>query len=324
MTVMAKATRRTSRLWLAACVMVVLGTIGGAAFDPRPERPVTRRAGYRVLEADFHMHTTYSDGTLSPLSLVRQAERRGLDVAGVTEHNTVLAGRLARAWSELTGGPIIIPGEEITTGTYHLIAIGLESTVSPDPPIADVVAAVHAQGGVAIAAHPVKRFQPGLAPIRDQLDGTEVMHPIALAPRNNPGWSWQDMLAYYEETVPRPAAIGSSDYHLASVLGLCRTLVFVHEPATAASVLEAIRARRTVVVDPQGGLLGDPALIDVLRREPYVPRSSDYAYRGENLADRVLRLVGLLGVAGIALLRMRTRTSDRLEAGRPRAWLRGR
>jgi predicted metal-dependent phosphoesterase TrpH len=303
-------TSRFTTAWLVACALVVVGAIGGFAFDPRPVRPVVRRAGYRVLEADFHMHTTYSDGTLSPFTLVRQVERRGLDVASVTEHNTVLAGRLARAWADIAGGddrPIIIPGEEITTGGYHMIAVGLERTVSPDQSIEDVVAAIHEQGGVAIGAHPVKRFQAGLAPVRQKLDGFEVMHPIALRPRS-PEWSWLDMLAYWEETNPRPAAIGSSDYHFASVLGICRTLVFVQEPASAAAVVDAIRARRTVVIDPEGTLFGHPELVGVLQREPYVPRTSDYAYRGEGTPDRILRLLGLVGVAGVVFLRaLRTR-----------------
>jgi predicted metal-dependent phosphoesterase TrpH len=305
------AARRFHPAWIVSWVLVLLGAIGGVAFDPRPARPVVHRAGYRVLEGDFHMHTTYSDGTLSPFTLVRQVERRGLDVASVTEHNTVFAGRLARAWASIGSGkdgPIIIPGEEITTGGYHMIAVGLETTVSPDLSVEDVVAAVHAQGGVAIGAHPVKHFQAGLAPVRNTLDGFEVMHPIALR-AGNAAWSWHDMLAYWEETNPRPAAIGSSDYHFASVLGICRTLVFVEEPASAKSVLDAIRARRTVVIDPDGKLLGHPELVLELERDPYVPRSSDYAYRGEGMLDRILRLVGLAGVVGVVFLRPRRRTT---------------
>ncbi len=304
-----------ARSWLLALALVVVGFVGGLAFDRHPARPVVRRAGYRVLEGDFHMHTTYSDGTLSPLTLVRQAERRGLDVASVTEHNTVLAGRIARAWSSLTGGPIVIPGEEVTTGGYHLIAVGLEETVSPEQPVEAVVDAIHAQGGVAIGAHPVKRFQPGLAPVRLALDGVEVMHPMAYSPPR-PGWSWNDMLAYYEETSPRPAAIGSSDYHFASILGLCRTLLFVQEPADAKAVLDAIRARRTVVIDPTNRLLGAPELVEALQREPYVPRSSDYTYRGEGLLDRILRLLGLAGVAGVVFQRARSAKSAARKTGR--------
>lgn len=295
-----------SPAWLAALVMVAAGLVAGVACDPRPSRPPVYRAGYRVLEADLHAHTTYSDGTLSPISLVRQAERRGLDVVGVTEHNTVVAGRVARAYSELVDGPIVVVGEEVTTSAYHLIALGIERTISPYQSPTAVVAAVHAQGGVAIGAHPVKRFQSALAPVRSTLDGVEVMHPIAFGTRGA-GWRWRDLLEYYEETSPRPAAIGSSDYHFASVLGLCRTLVFVREPASAAAVIDAIRVHRTVVVTREGQLLGDPELIEALRREPYEPRSSDYAYRGEGAADRVLRLVGLVGVAGVVLVRVRRR-----------------
>lgn len=290
--------------WNVAWGLVVVGLIGGVVFDPKPERPVVHRAGYRVLEGDFHAHTTYSDGTLSPFTLVRQAERRGLDVLAVTEHNTVIPGRLARAWSNLTGGPMVLVGEEVTTSSYHLIAVGIQTTISPDLPIGEVVDSIHAQGGVAIGAHPVTRFQPGLEPVRAELDGAEMMHPIAFRPPR-PGWNWRDMLAYYEETSPRPAAIGSSDYHFASVLGICRTLVFVREPVSEAAVLDALRARRTVVFDPDGAPHGPPELVAALAGEPYLPRSSDYGYRGEGWLDRICRVLGLVGVAGVVFLRPR-------------------
>src|SRR4051812_25363930 len=110
--------------WLS---LSALGFIGGFAFDPTPARPVVMRAGYRVLEADFHAHTTYSDGSLSPIGLVRQAERRGLDVIGITEHNTVLAAKIGRAYSQIAkpNGPIVVVGEEVTTVRFHVIALGL-------------------------------------------------------------------------------------------------------------------------------------------------------------------------------------------------------
>lgn len=298
---------RLSPTWLASALLVLVGLMGGALCDRAPERPVVHRAGYRVLEADFHMHTTYSDGTLSPMSLVRQGRRRGLDVMGVTEHNTVLAGRIAKLWADHATGeqaPLVIPGEEVTTGGYHLIAIGLTRTVSPDQPIEAVVSEIHRQGGVAIGAHPVKAFQPRLEAVRSELDGVEVMHPIALAGRS-PSWRWLDMLTYYEETKPPPAAIGSSDYHFASVLGICRTLVFTDEPADEKSVLDAIRARRTVVTLPDGKLLGAPDLVQALEKDPYQVRSSDYGYRGEGTLDRVTRLVGLLGVVGVVFSKRR-------------------
>lgn len=299
---------RSSRAFVASLVALALGWAGGAAYDERPPRPAAHRAGHRVLEGDFHVHTTFSDGLLSPLLVVRQAERRGLDVIAVTEHNTTLPGRIARWWTRATDGPIVVVGEEVTTSRHHVVAIGIEDTISADGSVKDVVREIHRQGGIAIAAHPVARFQPGLEPARHDFDAAEIMHPIAYSSRD-PRWRFEDMLAWWESTAPRPTAIGSSDYHFASVLGLCKTLVFVREPADAGSVLEAIHDGRTVVVDRDGVARGDPALVAALAKEPYEQRSSDYAYRGASLGDRVLRLVGLAGVAGLAFVRRRAKAT---------------
>jgi hypothetical protein len=271
----------------------------GAVFDPRPSRPIVHRAGFRVLEGDFHAHTTYSDGSLSPFGLVRQAERQGLDVVGVTEHNTVWPAKIARTYSRLAGGPLVVVGEEITTARFHVIALGLTNTVTAAQPIAGVLADIHAQGGFAIAAHPVRAFWPSLLPVRASFDGAEVFHPIAFSSR--PGWQWTDMVTFYEEASPPLTAIGSSDYHFGSVLGMCRTLVFVEEPGDEASVLRALKERRTVVIDHRGHMFGDPALVAALEREPVVVRSGDLLYRGQNEADRILRAIGFVGLVGLVL-----------------------
>jgi hypothetical protein len=300
-----------ARPWLAAIALVAIGAVGALATDPRPDRPIVRRGEYRVLEGDFHAHTTLSDGMLSPVTIVRQAERRGLDVLGVTEHNTTLAAKIARTYSGVSNGPIIVVGEEVTAGKYHLIALGLTDTVSASQPLPKVIEDIHAQRGVAIAAHPVKRFWPALVPVRPELDGTEVMHPLAFQQRGG-GWRWEEMVEYEKNAEKPLAPIGSSDFHFASVLGICRTLIFVpaNAPANEAAVVDAIRERRTVVIDRDGDFHGAPALVDLLKKEPYTPRTSDYAYRGEGTADRVLRTIGWLGVLGVVLLRARRSKQD--------------
>jgi hypothetical protein len=292
---------------IAWLVLAIAGFLGGLVYDRTPPRPEVHRAGYRVLEGDFHAHTTFSDGSLTPLGLVRQAERRGLDVIGVTEHNSVLPAKVARAWATRSDGaassvtssrpPVVVIGEEITTASFHLIALGLTRTVAANQPPKGVVADIHAQGGLAIAAHPVARYWPELLPVRGDLDGAEVVHPIAYSSRG--GWRWSDMVQFYEEASPPVTAIGSSDYHWGSVLGLCRTLLFVNGPPSEGAVLEALHARRTVVIGPDGRYFGDAAMIAALEREPYVPRTADYAYHGEGTLDRMLRIMGWLGVAGM-------------------------
>src|SRR5688572_22053837 len=88
------------------------------------EKKVEVRGGYRVLEGDFHVHTRFSDGFLSPFDVVIAAQRKGLHVVGLTEHNMVLPGKLARWFSSLIEGPVILVGQEVTTRDYHLIALG--------------------------------------------------------------------------------------------------------------------------------------------------------------------------------------------------------
>lgn len=293
---------------LFACALLAFGLVTGTLCDGSEPHPKTYRAGYRLLEADFHAHTTWSDGLLSPAALVRHASRRGLDVLAVTEHNGVTAGKAARAYSQLTNGPLVIVGEEITSSRVHLIGLGLERTVIPSRAPHETIEEVHAQGGIVIAAHPVARFWPALEPIRSELDAVEVMHPIA---HRDPGgtFAYAGMRKFAEESGlgVRVAAIGSSDYHALSVLGLCRTWVFVHEPVTSEAVLEALREKHTVVEDRDGRLLGAPELVSALEREPYVGRSADYTYQGSGTLDRIGRLSAWLGVLALVVLRIGTR-----------------
>lgn len=288
-----------SRARVAALALVALGLLAGTALDDAPVRPPIRRAGLRVLECDFHAHTRLSDGLLAPWDLVLHARRNGLDAIAVTEHNMTLAAFLARGFSRAIGGPEVLIGEEITTRGYHLIAVGLRARVDASAPLSEVLATVHAQGGVAIAAHPVRRFWPGYEPHLAELDGAEVMHPIAW--RSGGGWAWDDMLAFYaraEASPHRLAAIGSSDYHFGSPLGVARTLVFA-EDVSSDAIVDAIRKGRTVVYDRGGRAYGDPELVSALEREPYFPRAIDYGYHGAGLLDRIARVLGLVGLFGL-------------------------
>ena len=74
---------------------------------------------------DLHPHTTYSDGTLTPAELVQEADRRGLRVLGLTDHDTL--DGLAEAEAEAARrGLELVPGVELSTagrdgGEIHLL-----------------------------------------------------------------------------------------------------------------------------------------------------------------------------------------------------------
>ena len=64
---------------------------------------------------DLHTHSIHSDGVLAPAALVREAERRGVRVLGLTDHDTL--DGLAEAEAEAEGlGLEIVPGVELSTG----------------------------------------------------------------------------------------------------------------------------------------------------------------------------------------------------------------
>lgn len=66
---------------------------------------------------DLHLHTTVSDGTLTPAALVRRAAARGLKYIAVTDHDTLDGIDEALATAAEYPGLTCIPGIEISTET---------------------------------------------------------------------------------------------------------------------------------------------------------------------------------------------------------------
>lgn len=43
--------------------------------------------GVENMKIDFHLHTYYSDGTMSPEKIVLEAKKQGLEAIAITDHN---------------------------------------------------------------------------------------------------------------------------------------------------------------------------------------------------------------------------------------------
>ena len=280
-------------------VALVAGIAAGTVADRPAMRPPLTLGGYRVLAADFHIHSsTWSDGALTPWGLVLEARRQGLDVIAITGHDEVGDAEVGRWFSARIGGPMVLVGQEVVSPGHHVIGVGTEDVVDSRLSVADQADAVHRQGGVAIAAHPLAEFWPAFdETAMGKLDGAEVCHPAIYS---DPGH--QQELERFAARAPL-TAIGSSDFHGTGRMGICRTFVFATE-ATPAAVLDALRAHRTVVYGLEGRAYGDPDLIALASQQPEL-RASATVDAAPGTLDWLSRAFSVCGLLGLALGRPR-------------------
>ncbi|NJN67206.1 MAG: PHP domain-containing protein [Chloroflexaceae bacterium] len=198
-------------------------------------------------KADLHIHTNYSSDALATVEDVLDyaANQTNLRVLAITDHNAIdgalEAHRLARAY-----GLEVVVGEEVSTTEGHLLALFLEHFVPPGRSAAETIAAVHAQGGLCVAAHPYGLLVPSMGwkglRTRSQgpssewpLDGLECFNASLRLPSNN---------ATARSVCQRLnlAHCGGSDSHHLSTIGLGYTLF---PGSTAEDLRRAIQMRQT-------------------------------------------------------------------------------
>lgn len=81
------------------------------------------------MRVDLHTHSSVSDGTDTPSDLVRKAKSAGLDVIGLTDHDTAVGWAAAQTAADEVG-ITLVPGMEISTRlegrSVHLLAFGID------------------------------------------------------------------------------------------------------------------------------------------------------------------------------------------------------
>jgi len=77
-------------------------------------------------QADMHIHTVLSpcgDLSMSPINIVDCAERIGLKVIGITDHNSTLHGPVTRKLAEKRGIMVIFGAEVTTKEEVHCLCL---------------------------------------------------------------------------------------------------------------------------------------------------------------------------------------------------------
>ena len=128
------------------------------------------------IKVAIHLHTHYShDSNMSPAALVAAACRQGIDCLAVTDHNSIEGALQAKNSGEIR----VIIGEEISSTDGHLIGLFLKEAIPPKLSGIETCAAIHEQGGLALAPHPFcilceNSLQSSVHALLDQLDAIEV------------------------------------------------------------------------------------------------------------------------------------------------------
>ena len=85
------------------------------------------------MKVDLHLHSTASDGTLSPGALVRRAAEEGFTTLALTDHDTVAGIAEAQAAAR-EAGIRLIPGVELSCGAQkeiHILGYGIDPQNEP-------------------------------------------------------------------------------------------------------------------------------------------------------------------------------------------------
>ncbi|HEY7201990.1 MAG TPA: CehA/McbA family metallohydrolase [Candidatus Dormibacteraeota bacterium] len=214
--------------------------------------------------ADLHVHTTCSDGHPTPEQLAEHLLRTRLTVVAVTDHDTI-EGAL-RVEDALAGrGPEIVIGSEVTSADGHVLGLYLARDVPHGMSAEATVAAIHDQGGLAVAPHPYSlALGVGDLAARLPFDAIEVIN-------GSPLMELANARAARRFRGSRAAHVGGSDAHVAAAVGGVRTVF----PGTCAADLRAAILGRLTrpAVDVPGRIAAWPPHLGWLTRTTLRQRS---------------------------------------------------
>ncbi len=188
-----------------------------------------------LINADLHVHTTYSsDSLITPKDIIFYAKRRGLNAIAVTDHNYLEgAYKIAKETDFL-----IIPGMEVSSADGHIVALNVSELIPRGLSAAETVDRIHKAGGVAIACHPYVYFKGCLREkVSAYFDAIEVINARAFPFARSVRLAESEAQKY---GLPR---VAGTDAHYGPQIGYGYTKIEA-EAATVEAVVKAIAEGR--------------------------------------------------------------------------------
>jgi len=111
-----------------------------------------------LLKADLHVHTRYSEDSISsPEKIVQHCLKVGINCLAITDHDEISGAFEVKRIAPFK----VILGEEILTSQGEIIGYFLTEKIPPRLSPEETVARIKAQGGLACIPHPYDRFRSG-------------------------------------------------------------------------------------------------------------------------------------------------------------------
>lgn len=201
--------------------------IAGTAMLDLREQMTPQQAAHagKPGRADLHMHSTYSDGlgTIQEVLDYTQ-EQTNLDVIAITDHDVIEGSLRARdLWAKGNYRFDFIVGEEISTRSGHLLALFIEKRIQPGLSMEESIDQIHAQGGLAVVAHPLNQIFRHSCP-RAVLDRIKASNSVWLDGIET--WNASFCGIYANRVAMRSnretygwAELGNSDAHTLNAIG---------------------------------------------------------------------------------------------------------
>jgi len=192
-----------------------------------------------MLRFDLHVHTNYSrDGMNTVEEVLRAAAAAGLDGVAITDHNTTAGGRYAlEVVDRVAPGLVVIPGEEVSTRSGHLIVLGITEDIPPGLTVQETIKEAKRLGGTIVVPHPYNRPRHGMA-IPKEADAVEIFNSRYILGMHN-------RIARRNARSRGLPEVAGSDAHQASLVGTAITLIKADKNAN--DVLEAIKRGKTSI-----------------------------------------------------------------------------
>lgn len=153
----------------------------------------------------IHVHTTISDGNLTPDQVTAFYAQAGYDFISITDHNVPFVGDdLNDKWPILVLDGIELDGFDGQGSFYHILCLGGLNNIKKDMKLVEAFETARSQGSLIIWAHPYKCGNSAEDGIRHVFDGIEIYNSSA-----DMGYRRGNSVYHWDATLPRqPGMLG--------------------------------------------------------------------------------------------------------------------